>query len=191
MGNLSVFNSVSLDGYFVDANGDMSWAIPEVQDEEWLSLVSANARSGAMLVFGRITYEMMAAYWTTQTAMQNDPLVAEGMRRARKIVFSRTLQQGSWDNTRLVRENLAPVLHELKQDHDLVLLGSGSLVLQLTRKRLVDEYTLVVAPVVLGGGRTMFEGIEALQRLKLVEARPFKNGNVVLKYQPHPRPEQP
>ncbi len=74
MRKLIVFNMVSLDGYFVDANGDMSWA--HKQDDEWTAFVADNAKGGGELVFGRITYDLMASYWPTSVAVQNDPVVA-------------------------------------------------------------------------------------------------------------------
>ena len=78
MGKLVVFNNVTLDGYFTGANGDFSWAHRDQHDPEWDAFVSENAGGGGMLLFGRITYEMMAAYWPTPMAMQANPAVAEG-----------------------------------------------------------------------------------------------------------------
>jgi dihydrofolate reductase len=104
MPRLAVFNSVSLDGYFTDAHGDMSWA--HSSDPEWMEFVAGNASGDDALVFGRITYELMAAYWPTPTAMQNAPAVADGMNRRRKVVFSRTLDVASWSNTDLVKDDL-------------------------------------------------------------------------------------
>ena len=82
---------MSLDGYFTDANGDMSWAYNPNKDEEWNAFVANNAKGGGTLLFGRITYELMASYWPTHQASKNNPVVAEGMNRAQKVVFSRTL----------------------------------------------------------------------------------------------------
>jgi len=87
MRKLIVFNQVSLDGYFTDANGDMSWAHRDSSDREWKSFVDANASSGGQLLFGRITYEMMKSYWPTPAALRNDPVVAERMNDLPKVVF--------------------------------------------------------------------------------------------------------
>ena len=99
MRKLVVFNHVSLDGYFVDANGDMSWAKADHQDAEWNAFVAENASGGGVLVFGRITYELMIQYWPTPLAAQHNPAVAERMNNLPKVVFSRTLDTASWNNT--------------------------------------------------------------------------------------------
>ncbi len=187
MRRLTVFNSVSLDGYFVDANGDMRWA--HQQDPEWLAFVNANAGGESTLVFGRVTYEMMAGYWPTPAALKALPDVAAGMNALPKIVFSRTLKQACWQNTRLVKGDLAAEVRKLKQESgpDLVILGSGSIVSQLTEAHLIDEYQLALTPVILGGGRTMFDGVKAPVHLTLKKARTFGNGSVVLWYEPSVR----
>jgi dihydrofolate reductase len=84
MRKLSVFNHVTLDGYFVDMNGDMSWAHDGSADAEFNAFVKDNASAGGVLVFGRITYELMASYWPTPAAMKNDPVVAEEMNNPRE-----------------------------------------------------------------------------------------------------------
>src|SRR5260370_41696645 len=105
MRKLIVFNHVTIDGYFVDRNGDMRWA--HNQDAEWNAFAAENASSGGELVFGRITYEMMASFWPTQQAVQSMPIVAEGMNKMPKVVFSRTLDQATWNNTKLVKGDIA------------------------------------------------------------------------------------
>src|SRR5713226_8054982 len=100
MRKLIVFNHVTLDGYFVDRNGDMSWAHWVSQDAEWNAFVADNAKGGGVLLFGRITYELMTSYWPTPLAARNDPVVAERMNNLQKVVFSRTLDKASWSNTK-------------------------------------------------------------------------------------------
>ena len=186
MRNLAVFNHVSLDGYFVDANGEMSWAKANQQDAEWNSFVAENASGGGTLVFGRITYEMMASFWPTPMAKEMMPEVAERMNSLPKIVFSRTLTEAAWNNTRLIKDNLAAEVQKLKSEpgDTMVILGSGSIVSELTEAHLIDEYQVVVNPLALGKGRTMFEGITEKLELKLTGSRAFGNGNVFLRYQP-------
>jgi dihydrofolate reductase len=188
MRKLVVFNHVSLDGYFVDANGDMSWANAHHQDAEWNAFVSENAQGGGVLVFGRVTYEMMAGFWPTPFAAETMPAVAEGMNRLPKVVFSRTLDRASWHNTRLVKGDPAAEVRRLKDEPgaDLVILGSGTIVAQLAQAGLIDEYQIVVNPVVLGRGRTLFDGVEGKLALKLTGVRSFGNGNVFLRYTPAP-----
>lgn len=84
---------VSLDGYFVNGNGDMSWAHKPSDDAEWNAFVAENASGGGDLVFGRITYELMTNYWPTPLAAKNAPVVAERMNNLHKVVFSRTLDK--------------------------------------------------------------------------------------------------
>jgi dihydrofolate reductase len=186
MSKLAVFNSVTLDGYFAGEDGDISWAHRPEKDEEFDAFVASNARSEGILVFGRITYELMASYWPTPQASQNDPAVAKGMNATQKIVFSRSLDKASWNNTRLVKGNLAAEIRELKEGSgkDLTILGSGSLVPQLAQEGLIDEFQVVLVPVVLGKGRTMFDGIQEKLTLRLTKMRAFPKGNVLLRYEP-------
>jgi dihydrofolate reductase len=103
-----------------------------------------------------------------------------------KVVFSRTLDKASWNNTTLLKGELAAEMRRLKQapGEGLVILGSGSLGAQLAQASLIDEYQLVVNPVLLGKGRTMFDGIQEKLSLKLTKTRAFGNGNVLLCYEP-------
>ena len=184
MPKLIVFNSVSLDGYFTDAIGDMSWA--HTQDPEWDEFVSGNASGGGVLMFGRVTYDLMASFWPTPMAAKIAPVVAERMNSLPKVVFSRSLDKASWNNTKVVKGDIAAEVRKMKQEPGpgMVILGSGSIVSQLTEAGLIDEYQIVVHPIVLGQGRTLFEGIKNKVRLKRTSSRTFGNGNVVLCYQP-------
>lgn len=184
MRKLVVFNQVTLDGYFADMNGDLSWA--HKNDAEWNAFVADNAKGGGLLLFGRITYELMASYWPTPYAIENDPIVAEQMNNLPKVVFSRTMDKALWSNTKLVKSDMAPEIRKMKEEpgEDMVILGSGSIVSQLAQERLIDEYQIVVNPVVLGKGRTMFEVTKEKLTLKLTKTRTFGNGNVLLCYEP-------
>lgn len=183
MRKLAIFNHVSLDGYIADAGGDMSWA--HASDPEWNAFASENAGGNGVLLFGRITYELMARYWPTPMAMQNNAAVAEGMNRMEKVVFSRTLNGVSWSNTRLVKSDPVSEVRKIKEEEgpDLVILGSGSIVAQLTQAGLIDEFQIVVNPVILGKGKTMFESVSGKPRLKLAKTRAFQNGNLVVYYE--------
>ena len=184
MRSLSVFNHVSLDGYFVDMHGDMSWA--HKADAEWNSFVAENAGGGGILVFGRVTYELMAGFWPTPFAAESMPAVAERMNNLPKVVFSRSMDKAAWNNTKLVKSGMAAEIRKMKQEAeaDMVILGSGNLVSQLAQEGLIDEYQVVVNPIVLGKGRTMFETVKDKLALKLTRSRTFGNGNVFLCYQP-------
>ncbi len=186
MPKLNVFNSVSLDGYFVDMDGDMSWAHSVERDAEFDAFTAGNASGEGVLLFGRITYDLMASFWPTEQAKKAYPTVAEGMNNLPKVVFSRKIDKAAWNNTRLVKGDPAAEIRKMKKEpgKDMVILGSGSIVSQLAQEGLIDEYQFVVVPVVLGKGRTMFDGIKAKLRLKLTNSRTFGNGKVVLTYVP-------
>jgi len=181
MSRLIVFNSISTDGYFTDRNSDVSWI--HSQDPEFNAFIADNAKGGGVLLFGRKA--MMASYWPTPQASKDNPEVAEGMNKLPKVVFSKTLKDVPWNNTRLVKSDIASEVRKMKQERgpDLVLMGSGTIVSQLTNARLIDEYQLVLNPIVLGAGRTMFDGVEEKVQLKLKKTKPFKNGNLVLWYE--------
>jgi dihydrofolate reductase len=183
MPRLVVFNQVSLDGYFTDRNGDMSWA--HKNDPEWNAFAADNAKGGGPLVFGRITYELMASFWPTPAAKESFPTVAEGMNNLPKVVFSRTLDKASWKNTKLVKSDMAAEIKKMKAGtgEDMTILGSGSIVSQLTQEGLIDEYLVVVNPIVLGKGRTMFEGVNKNLNFRQTNTRTFSNGNVLLTYE--------
>jgi dihydrofolate reductase len=185
MRKLIVFNHVSLDGYFTDARGDMSFANNPTPDAEWDAYVAGNASGEGVLVFGRITYELMASFWPTPMAAEQMPAMAKRMNEYQKVVFSRTLQQASWNNTQLVKDGLEAEIRKMKMEpgENLLIFGSGSLVTQLTQAGLIDEFQIIMDPVVLGAGRSMFAGIDKLA-LRLKQARTFDNGNVLLRYEP-------
>ena len=175
---------MTLDGYFTDAHGDMSWA--HQQDPEWNEFMAANASGGGELVFGRITYDLMAGFWPTPLALQSMPLVAERMNLLLKIVFSKTMGKAAWNNTRLIKSDIISATRKLKEERGdtLVIMGSGSIIAQLTSAGLIDEYQIVIHPIVLGDGTTMFDGIKQKLDLKLTKTRTFGNGNVFLCYEP-------
>ncbi len=184
MRRLRVFNSVTADGYFTDKNGDMSWA--HKNDPEWNEFVAENSKSGGELLFGRVTYQMMESFWPTPAAAKQFSEVAAQMNQLPKVVFSKTLDSVSWQNTRLRKGELLEEVRKLKQEpgEDIVILGSGSIIAQLAGEKLIDGYQMVVNPIVLGRGRTMFEGLKENLNLKLTNSRNFSNGNVLLTYQP-------
>jgi dihydrofolate reductase len=185
MRRLTVFNNVSLDGYFVDAKGGMDFAYKGSDDPEWNEFVSGNASGNGALLFGRRTYDMMAGFWPTPHAKAAMPAVAEGMNRMTKYVVSRTMTEAGWNNTTILKGALVPAVRALKKSEgpDIVILGSGSIVAQLAPANLIDEYQLVVKPVVLGGGRSMFEGLPAPVALEPTRTRTFGNGSVLLCYE--------
>jgi dihydrofolate reductase len=186
MQKLIVFNNISLDGFFAAANGDFSWAKVDTDDAEFSAFVEDNASGHGQLLFGRITYEMMAGFWPTPNAIKTFPKVAEGMNSMQKVVFSKTLDHASWNNTRLTKSDLLSEVRKMKNESGkgIAIFGSGTIVSQLAPEGLIDEYQYVVNPAVLGKGRTMFEGVREKLNFKLTKTRTFNNGKVFLCYEP-------
>jgi dihydrofolate reductase len=186
MRRLAVFNHITLDGYFVDNAGQFGWARHGNDDPEFAQFVAENASGGGELVFGRVTYNIMASYWPSPIADQHMPEVARGMNASPKVVFSRTLDKADWNNTRLLKGDLVTEMRKLKAESGpgMCILGSGSIVAQLASAGLIDEYQMVLDPVALGKGRSMFDGIKEQLNLKLAKTRTFKNGKIFLSYGP-------
>jgi dihydrofolate reductase len=128
----------------------------------------------------------MESFWPTPAATQSMPVVAERMNNLSKVVFSRTLKEAAWNNTRLVKKDMLGEVRKMKQEdgENMVIFGSGNLISQLAPEGLIDEYQIIIDPVVLGKGRTMFEGMKTKLPVKLTQSRTFKNGNVLLYYVP-------
>jgi dihydrofolate reductase len=185
MRKLSMFNAVTLDGYFEGPDHDISWHNVDAEFNEF-AIKQLDELGG--LLFGRVTYQLMASYWPTPTGIQDDPVVAGLMNSLPKVVFSRTLEKADWNNTRLIKENSAAETAKLKQQpgKDLAIFGSSDLAVSLIPHDLIDEIRIMVNPVVLGRGKPLFQGIKNTLKVKLTRTRTFRNGNVLLYYQPAP-----
>jgi len=186
MSRLNAFVHVSIDGFFAGPHGEIDWFKQVRKDDEYERFTQDSASGGSTLVMGRKTYDMMKGYWPTPQAREQDPKMAEVMTRSPKIVFSRTLKgtpdEPNWKSTRVVHEIDPGEVRKLKDaSRDLTILGSGSVLQQLTNLGLVDEYGLVVVPIVLGRGRRLFEDVKETS-LRLVESRGFRNGLTLLRY---------
>jgi dihydrofolate reductase len=180
MAKLRVFESISIDGYFSGANGDLSWAHGGNDDAEFNDWIAGNASGGGELLFGRTTYEHMAAFWPTAQAAQMMPVVAKGMNAATKWVASRTLKSVDWSGARLLDGDGVSAVKKLKAEgHSMTMLGSGYFAAQLGAAGLVDEYQFVIVPIALGAGRTVFS---TRRELRLANTKTFKNGRVVVTY---------
>jgi dihydrofolate reductase len=183
MGKLNAYLFTTLNGFFESPKGDISW---HTHAEEQNEYAEESLKPGNILLFGRVTYEMMAGYWAFPAAAQNDPKIAVGMNRAEKIVFSRTLQKVDWNNARLIKDNIFAEIQRLKDTsgHDLTILGSGSIVTQFADRGMLDSFQLMLDPVALGSGTPIFQGLQNKLNLKLIDSHVFKNGVVLLDYIP-------
>ena len=186
MRKLSVFNFVSMNGYFAGPGGDISWHKDRPADQEQDQFGKEGVQSDGVLIFGRKTYDMMASFWPTPMGMQVNPVMAEGMNKSDKIVFSKTMDKASWNNTTLIKDNAVEAMKNLKQQpgKPMTILGSGSIVTQLAAAGLIDEFQLMVDPVALGSGTPLFNGLQHPLELQLVNHKIFKSGVIVLTYQP-------
>ena len=180
-------NLVTLDGFFAGPNGELDW---HIVDEEFNQYANDLLSKVDALLFGRVTYQLMADYWpaaaTNPSTPKSDLEIADKMNNLPKIVFSKTLQEVKWNNSRLVKENIAEEISKMKQQpgKDMVIFGSGSIVSTFMQLGLIDEYRILVNPVVLGNGKPLFTGINDKQNLKLLKTRVFSSGVVILYYQP-------
>ena len=183
MRKIILFNLTSLDGYFEGPDRDINWHI--VDDEFNEFAIQQTGEFGALL-FGRVTYELMASYWPTEDAKRNDPAITEIMNRLPKIVFSKTLKKVEWENTRLVNDHFVEAISKLKQEagKDIAIFGSSDLAVTLLEHGLLDELRIMVNPILLGKGKTIFQGIKTQLGLKLLKTRTFKSGNILLYYEP-------
>ncbi len=180
---LNVFDFLSLNGFYKGPNGDISW---NRHSEEEAEFSREGASSGSTLLFGRVTYEMMASFWPTAAAQKMDPVVANGMNATEKIVFSRTMKNATWSNTRIVSGDIVAEVRKMKEGpgKGMTILGSGSIVTQFAAAGLIDQFQFMIYPVAIGAGTSVFSGIPAPLKLKLTASRVFKSGAVLLTYVP-------
>lgn len=182
MRKLFAFNMITLDGFFEGPNQDISW---HNVDEEFNQFAIEQTSSLGTILFGRKTYEVMASYWPTESAIKDDPAVAGLMNSVPKIVFSRTLQKAEWNNSRLIKDNIAEEILKLKKQpgKEMAVFGSADLLSTLIELDLIDEHRIMVNPVVLGSGTPLFKDVKNRLNLKLIQSRTFASGNVLLYYQ--------
>ncbi|KQU65612.1 riboflavin biosynthesis protein RibD [Aminobacter sp. DSM 101952] len=180
MRRIVAWNVMTLDGYF---EGKSPWDLSFhnlVWGEELEAFSLAQGEELGTLLFGRKTYEGMASYWTQETGA-----IADMMNNSEKAVASRTLEQVTWNNSRLLEGDLVAAVERLKREpgKDIFVFGSADLLDTLLANGLVDEYRLCIAPVLLGAGNRLFKPGRELA-MKLTQTAPLKNGGVILRYLP-------
>jgi dihydrofolate reductase len=174
---------ISVDGYFEGPAREIDW---HNVDDEFYQYAIEFLNTLDTLLFGRVTYELMSGYWPTEAALANNPVLASKMNRITKVVFSRTLNKAEWSNTSLIREDIAEKVEELKKmpGKDIAIFGSSDLGVALISSGLIDELIIIVNPVVLGKGKTIFRGMNKKLNLTLLGTRVFRSGNIMLHYAP-------
>lgn len=182
MGKLIAYNFVTLNGFYKGDNEDISWHRHGAEESKYSEDMLAMDN---ILLFGRKTYEQMAGFWPTDAARDMFPKVAAGMNKAEKIVFSKNASfLLNWENTTLYSENIAEKVKALKSSSskDMAILGSGSIINLFTEARLIDEYQIMIDPVILGSGTQIFGGIKQALNLKLTQHKVFASGVILLYY---------
>ncbi|QBD76824.1 dihydrofolate reductase [Ktedonosporobacter rubrisoli] len=180
---------VTLDGFIAGLNNEMDW-VGESYDEAMGKYESDLVNSADTLLLGRVTYQSFAGSWphvpNNPDAPEEEKAYARTLNAMRKIVFSRTFESVEWNNSTLVKEVVPAEIERLKQEpgRNIIIYGSASLVRTLTSFSLIDEYQLLIHPVILGQGKPFFQGIKDQVKLKLVDSRTHPSGVVVLFYQP-------
>jgi dihydrofolate reductase len=177
-----MWNIITLDGYF---EGNKNWDLPFhelVWGEELEKLSLEQLYSADYLVFGRVTYEGMAAYWPKAEGEIAE--IAGLMNKIPKLVFSKTLKSLDWNNSTLIKENASAEISKLKTqgDKDMYVFGSANLSETFINDNLFDEYRIGIAPVILGNGRPLFRQGISSRNLSLISTQQLSNGGVVLKF---------
>jgi dihydrofolate reductase len=187
MKKIIMFNLVTLDGYFAGSDGNIDW---HIVDKEFNSFAVGNIDQCDTAIFGRVTYDLFAGFWpnaVNDASMDaDDHTIARGLTEMRKIVITHRELSSQWQNTEMWQDLDAAKINELKQQagKNIVIFGSGTIVKQLTDLGLIDEYQIMIVPVILGSGKSLFEGNEQ-KKLKLTRTKVFSSGNVLLNYTAH------
>jgi dihydrofolate reductase len=179
---LTTFTILSLNGCYKDENNGIDW---HDHGEEALEISQENLRAdGTLLLFGRKTFQEFAGFWPTDQAFAAFPEIAARINEAEKIVFSRSLSEVSWQNSRLAQRTLVDEVNHLKSSPGggMTLLGSGEIVLQLATHNLIDDYLLLIDPIILAQGTPLFGGLEESVYLTLRESRELRNGAMLVHY---------
>jgi dihydrofolate reductase len=187
MRKLIVSEFVTLDGVMEDPSGSEQskyggWSF-QFFDEEYAKYKSVELFASDALLLGRVTYQVFAAAWPSRTDKEG---FADRMNSLPKFVVSTTLESLEWNNSRLIKGNVVEEISKLKRQsgQDILIAGSGELVRTLMQHDLIDEYQLLVYPLVLGRGKRLFKDVAKPVNLKLLETRSFTTGVVLLSYEP-------
>lgn len=197
MRKIVVFDRVTADGYFSGPEGNLDWVVPDAEIDKLGG--DAVPGSGNMMLFGRRTYQMFESFWPhvlKDSPEAPDPHIpgrqsaamrgmAVWLHEATKIVFSKSLKDATWHNSRLLRDVDPAGIDALKNEpggNEIMIFGSGQLVSKLTALGLIDEYHLIVSPLLLGGGKALVSGVTSRVPLDLLEVNRYDSGNVMLRY---------
>lgn len=184
MRKLIMWNLITLDGFF---EGTKPWDLEfhnDVWGDDLERFVKEQTKLIGTLLFGRATYEGMAAYWTS--VKDENAETAYFMNNVPKVVVSTTLRKADWKNSRLINANAVEEVKKLKQQTgmDIYIFGSAKLSASLMEQGLIDEYRIGLTPVILGAGTPLFQSPLEKLNLELIKVQPMDKGFVVLYYRP-------
>jgi dihydrofolate reductase len=182
MRTINAFIFLTLNGYYKGIHDDINW---HIHGEEGNEFSQKQLEADNILLFGRKTYDMMSGFWPTKMAYDNFSIVAERMNNSEKVVISNTLLHAEWNNTSILNGNIVDQIRELKASpgKNITILGSGTLVTQLTDAGLIDEYEFLIDPIAIGKGTPIFSNMNNQLDLILVSSSVFhKSGAILLTY---------
>jgi dihydrofolate reductase len=184
MRKVVMLNRISMDGFFAGPNGEThEWFI----NDPGVDKAVHKMMQPDTVLMGRVTYQLFESYWpkvaTDPKAPKELKKISRELNEMTKLVFSNTLNEVTWENSKLFRGGLENEIRRIKQGSgkDMVIFGSGTIVQQLTREKLIDEYLFVITPTILGAGKPLFNYGEKLD-LKLLKEKTFESGNTLLHY---------
>jgi dihydrofolate reductase len=180
---LYAFVVMTVDGFYEGPEGEFDW--PNV-DDEFNQYSVANLNDTGIIIFGRVTYEGMADYWTSPAALEGDPIITPLMNEIPKAVVSSTLHEATWNNTILIDGDVAREISKLKSQpgKSIGIFGSPNLTFSLIEMGLIDELRLMIHPVALGSGKPIFTMMTGRLTFDLLRTTIFESGNVLLTYRP-------
>jgi len=178
-----MFNLITLDGYFAEPDGGLDW---HNVDAEFGDFAEEQLSEIGTLLFGRKTYEMMAEFWSSEEVKADDERTATPMNALPKVVVSHKPLSVNWENSQRLEGDLVTGIQALKAEDgkDIALFGSANLATSLIEAKLIDEFRILVNPIVLGAGQPLFQNLQQPLHLELIASRTFKSGNVLLTYKP-------
>ncbi len=182
MKRILFFMLVSANGYYERGRWEIDW---HNVDDEFSAFAREQLESVGTMLLGRATYEGFAGYWPTPAAIADAPEIAEKMNGLPKVVFSKTLERTEWSNTRVAGGDIGEEIDKVKREpgKDAIVMGSSDLAASLSERGLIDEYRIMVNPIILAEGKPLFAGMKVDVPLRLLQTRTFKSGNVLLCYE--------
>jgi dihydrofolate reductase len=190
MRKIIMLNRISLDGYFASQNEEnwgMDWFVFDPEVDKAAHAIGEPGAPLPLLLLGGNTYRGLERSWvphlTNPSAPQQLKAVAEELTGMTKLVFSKSLKEVTWKNTRLFSGNLIEEIKKLKKEKgpDIMIMGSGTIIQQLANENLMDDYAFIISPVISGGGKPLFKDVHRSE-LKLISSQSFNSGNLLVHY---------